>query len=160
MSVAGLPARLVEARPGSFAVPAAIAAFIACVSVTLLFIGAESPYTHSNLLAGYDARYTRTDQIVVGSPVPYPGIGVEVPAGDPVTAGERLFVAAGCVTCHGLGGHGGIVGPAITHNDVQTLTQRIRTGAGGMPRFSDAITDEDIADISAYLRSVAAPGQK
>jgi cytochrome c553 len=156
VSATGLRSRLGEMpAPGSVVIPAAIAAFVACVSLTLLFVGAESPYTHSNLLPGYDARYTRTEQVVVGPAVPYSGIGGDVPAGDPVRAGERLFVTDGCVTCHSLGGRGGVVGPAIAHNDVQTLTQRIRTGGGGMPRFSDAITDEQIAEISAYLRSVA-----
>lgn len=155
MSASGLRPRYERIPRGSLVVPVSIAVFIACLSFTLLFIGAESPYTHSNLLPGYDAKYTRTDQIVVGASVPYAGIGGDVPAGDAVTRGERLFVTDGCVTCHGLGGRGGVVGPTIVHNDVQTLTQRIRTGPEGMPRFSEAITDDEIAAISAYLRSVA-----
>lgn len=159
MSARSLRARYTERIPrGSFIVPVAVALFVASLSLTLLFIGAESPYTHSNLLAGYDSRYTRTDQVVVGSPVPYTGIGGAIPAGDPVTVGERLFVTDGCVTCHGIGGRGGIVGPTIVHDDVQTLTQRIRTGPEGMPRFADTITDDEIAEISAYLRSVAPLG--
>ncbi len=161
MSASTLRSRYGERVPrGSFVLLTSIALFVACLSFTLLFVGAESPYTHSNLLAGYDARYTRTDQIVVGPSVPYAGIGGEVPADDQVTVGERLFVTAGCVTCHGLGGRGGVVGPTIEHNDVRTLTQRIRNGPEGMPRFSDAITDDEIAAISAYLRSVAPPGAR
>ncbi len=156
MSASSLLTRYAGRIPrGSFVLPASIALFVAGLSLTLLFIGAESPYTHSNLLAGYDARYTRTDQIVVGPAVPYAGIGGDVPAGDRLTVGERLFVSTGCVTCHGTGGHGGIVGPTIVHNDVQTLTQRIRTGPEGMPRFADTVTEDEIASISAYLRSVA-----
>lgn len=156
MSASSLRSRHVERIPrGSFVLPAAIALFVTFLSLTLLFIGAESPYTHSNLLPRYDAKYTRTDQIVVGPSVPYAGIGGDVPAGDPVTVGERLFVTDGCVTCHGIGGRGGVVGPTIEHNDVQTLTQRIRTGPDGMPLFSEAITADQISAISAYLRSVA-----
>lgn len=138
-------------------VPRVLAAFVAAVSLTLLTVGAMSPYTHSNLVPGYDRSYTRTDQIVVGAPVPYDGLGRGTVTGDGIATGERLFVSQGCVTCHGLGGHGGVVGPAIEHNDAQTLRQRTSTGPRGMPRFSDALTDDEIAAISAYLRSVPAP---
>jgi mono/diheme cytochrome c family protein len=146
-----------DAPRASLIVPRSLAVFVAGLSLTLLAIGAMSPYTHSNLVPGYDRAYTRTDQILVGAPVPFGGIGGTITAGDEVTIGERLFVAEGCVTCHGIGGRGGVVGPAIEHNDAQTLRQRTRMGPEGMPRFSDALTDDEIAAISAYLRSVAAP---
>lgn len=153
MKISSAIALTPDAPRASLIVPRSLAVFVAGLSLTLLAIGAMSPYTHSNLVPGYDRGYTRTDQIVVGPSVPYGGVGGTIPAGDRAAAGERLFVAEGCVTCHGIGGRGGIVGPAIEHNDAQTLRQRTRTGPEGMPRFSDALTDDEIAAISAYLQS-------
>lgn len=143
-----------DAPRASLIVPRSLAVFVAGLSLTLLAIGATSPYTHSNLLPGYDRGYTRTDQIVVGASLPYGGVGGAIPAGDAIATGERLFVAEGCVTCHGLAGRGGVVGPTIEHNDATTLRQRTRVGSPGMPRFSEALTDDQIAAISAYLQSV------
>ncbi|MDE3111652.1 MAG: c-type cytochrome [Chloroflexota bacterium] len=142
----------------SYVVPRAIAAFVLVVSLTLLIAGATGPYTHSNLDLSYDSAYTRTDQVVVGAPVPYGGVGGAVPASaDQVATGERLFVTEGCVTCHGLEGQGGVVGPAIAGVSAAAISDRVHKGPEGMPRFAETLTDADIAAISAYLRSVPAP---
>jgi mono/diheme cytochrome c family protein len=127
------------------------------VALTLLTIGARSPYTHSNLSAGYDQRYDRTAQIVVGDSTEFGGVSPSTASasGDATTRGASLYVTAGCVTCHALEGRGGPVGPAIAGIDAETLTQRVREGPAGMPRFSaSGLTNEEIADITAYLESV------
>ena len=126
---------------------------------TLLFIGATSPYTHANLVAAYDDSYTRTQQIVVGPAQPFTGISRPVVAGgDPVRRGEVLFVTEGCVGCHGIGGQGGAVAKANAGVDAQLLVQRVREGtATGMPPYSQtALTDDDLALILTYLRSLPA----
>ncbi len=143
----------------SYIVPRAIGAFVLVVSLTLLIAGAAGPYTHSNLDPTYDGSYTRTEQVVVGAAVPYGGVGDAggtLPA-DPVQRGARLFVTEGCATCHGLRGQGGVVGPQIAGVGASTIADRVRNGVAGMPRFAASLTDNDIAAIGAYLRSVAAP---
>lgn len=84
-------------------------------------------------------------------------------ADDP--AGAKLF-ATDCAACHGAGGKGGAA-PAIgseeflnAHDDA-AITKTTAEGvmAKGMPAWSKAkggtLTDSQIADIVAYLRSLA-----
>ena len=129
------------------------------LAATLLFIGATSPYTHSNLNAAYDDGYTRTQQILVGPPEPFTGISRPVvTGGDPVRRGEVLFVTEGCVGCHGIGAQGGAVAKANAGVDAQLLVQRVREGTTtGMPPYSKtALSDDDLALILTYLRSLPA----
>lgn len=134
---------------------AIIAGVLLLVALTLLGIGANSPYTHANLNPGYDDRYTRTDQIVVGAPVAFDGLSAPIASGDPVQRGESLFVTEGCVGCHALGAQGGAVAKPIAGVDAQLLAQRVRDGKSGMPKFSTTgLTDQQLADIATYLKSL------
>jgi len=132
-----------------------IAGVLLLVALTLLGIGANSPYTHANLNPGYDDRYVRTDQIVVGPPVAFDGLSVAIASGDPVQRGASLFITEGCVGCHALGAQGGAVAKPVAGADSQLLTQRVRGGTAGMPKFSTTgLTDEQLTDIAAYLKSL------
>ena len=137
---------------------AAIGLLLLLVALTLLGIGANSPYTHANLNAGYDERYDRTEQIVVGPPTEFGGLSRPVAGeADPLTRGAALFVTTGCVGCHALGALGGAVAKPIAGVDQKLLAQKVRQGTAGMPQFSAAgLTDEQVADIGAYLRSLPA----
>jgi len=127
------------------------------VAVTILSIGANSPYTHANLSAAYDPRYDRTEQIVVGAPGEFRGLSRDVSTGsDPVARGATLYVTAGCVGCHALEGRGSAVAKAIAGVDAKLLATKVRDGTAGMPPFSPAgLTDQQVADITAFLRSLA-----
>jgi mono/diheme cytochrome c family protein len=135
-----------------------VALVVLSLAGTLLFIGASSPYTHANLNAAYDEGYTRTAQIVVGPAQPFMGLSHGAPAaGDAVARGARLFVTEGCVGCHALAGQGGAVAKAIAGADVALIAQRVRQGTPGMPPFAmDGLTDDQLADIATYLRSLPA----
>lgn len=129
------------------------------LALVILMIGARSPYTHANLAAGYDPRYDRTSQILVGAEADLAGHGTNVaPAGaDARARGASLYVTQGCAGCHALEGRGGIVGPKIAGVDPELLAERVRQGPVGMPRFSTvSLTAEEVADIVAYLRSLPA----
>ncbi len=129
-------------------------------ALTILMIGARSPYTHANLSTGYDPRYGRTDQILVGTPTGFGGVSPSTanPADPPEVRGASLYVTAGCVTCHGLEGRGAPVGPAIAGTQLKTLSQKVRQGPSGMPKFStDTLTDAQVADIAAYLATLVKP---
>jgi mono/diheme cytochrome c family protein len=74
--------------------------------------------------------------------------------------GKRLFVRDGCYECHGYSGQGGVAGarlapPVLT---AQAIAKYIRRPAGAMPAFSDkVVSDQDVADIYAYLKTIPAP---
>jgi cytochrome c553 len=79
--------------------------------------------------------------------------------GDPV-AGKQVFLSvAACGGCHTLAdaGSSGNVGPNLddampTYDKV--LTQ-VTNGGGAMPPFKDSLTQQQIADVAAYVSSVA-----
>ena len=130
---------------------------VAFLALVILMIGARSQYTHANLATGYDPRYDRTSQILVGAEADLAGHGTNVaPAGaDARARGASLYVTRGCAGCHALEGRGGPVGPSLAGVDPEIVPQRVREGPVGMPRFSaTGLTDAEIADIVAYLRSL------
>jgi mono/diheme cytochrome c family protein len=70
--------------------------------------------------------------------------------------GKSEFLQHGCWQCHGYEGQGG-VGPKLAPNPIpfDTLSNFVRTTNRQMPPFSKQIlSDEDLADIYAYLQSV------
>lgn len=144
-----------------FALPIVAAIVVASLSALLLAIGARSPYTHANLAPGFDARYTRTSQALVGPAEPYHGgHAVSLPAilaADQEARGRVLLVAKGCAACHGLEGRGNAVGPAIAGFGVDDLREKAWKGPGGMPTYSAIdLSDEDLEAIAAYLHTISA----
>ncbi len=137
--------------------PSFIGAAVLLIALTLLIIGARSPYTHVNLDEGFDPTYTRTDQTLVGDPIPFVGAGLAAPrASDPVERGEQLFVTQGCASCHGLDGRGAIIGPPIAGTKADKLRAKMLAGPKGMPAYApNAATDEDLAAMAAYLDAMS-----
>lgn len=74
--------------------------------------------------------------------------------------GEALYRQTGCYQCHANEGQGGAQGPRIGP-DPMTLarfTWYIRNPSGSMPPYTDAVmTDQDVADIHAFLESRPQP---
>ena len=71
--------------------------------------------------------------------------------------GKAAFLAHGCWQCHGYQGQGGIAGARLAPNPIpfETLSNFVRTTNRAMPPFSkDILSDEDLADIYAYLESI------
>jgi mono/diheme cytochrome c family protein len=135
--------------------PTLIGAGVLVLAVSLLVIVARSPYTHANLNQGLDPGYTRTEQMLVGTPVPYMGNSLAVaPATDPVDRGKQLFIVDGCAGCHGLDGRGGIIGPSIVGVKAEKIRSKTNVGPKGMLPFAPGvITDQDLAAIAAFLSS-------
>lgn len=128
-------------------------------ALVILMVGARSPYTHANLAAGYDPRYERTEQILVGAQADLAGLSRGAgPAGaDALVRGASLYVRQGCASCHALEGRGGVIGPKVAGADEEVIAKRVRQGTAGMPWFSTTgLTDAELADITAYLRSLGA----
>src|SRR5215470_13600420 len=81
------------------------------------------------------------------------------PAGN-VENGKKLFVKHDCYWCHGTAGQGGSAGARIggTALSLQGVMRYVRQPAGAMPAFTDKVlTDQELTDIYAYLKSVQAP---
>jgi cytochrome c6 len=79
--------------------------------------------------------------------------------GDPA-AGKVVFTGAGtCGQCHTLAdaGTSGTVGPNLddAKPSFDLVVDRVTNGAGVMPPFKDTLTEKQIADVAAYVSSVA-----
>ena len=76
--------------------------------------------------------------------------------GDP-TAGAKIFASAGCIGCHTLAAaHAtGTVGPNLDtvtpKPDYRLVTARVTLGKGVMPSFKGQLTDQQIADVAAFV---------
>ena len=73
--------------------------------------------------------------------------------GDPA-AGKAIFVA-NCGACHTLSdaGTGGTVGPNLDDSQpsLELVLDRVTNGQGGMPSFRGTLTEQQIADVAAYV---------
>ena len=81
------------------------------------------------------------------------------PKGDPV-AGKAIFLgASGCTGCHTLAdaGSSGTVGPNLddAKPSFDLAFDRVTNGQGAMPSFKTSLTDQQRADVAAYVSSVA-----
>jgi mono/diheme cytochrome c family protein len=80
--------------------------------------------------------------------------------GDPV-AGKAVFTgSSGCINCHTLADAGatGNVGPNLDQSkpSADLVVDRVTNGSpAGMPSFKGSLTDQQIADVAAYVSSVA-----
>jgi ubiquinol-cytochrome c reductase cytochrome c subunit len=71
--------------------------------------------------------------------------------------GKSAFLQHGCWQCHGYQGQGGITGPKLAPNPIpfETLSNFVRTTSRAMPPYREEIlSDDDLADIYAYLQSM------
>ncbi len=79
--------------------------------------------------------------------------------GDPVAGKEVFLGASSCGTCHTLAdaGASGTVGPNLddAQPSADLVVDRVTNGQGGMPSFSSSLSEQQIADVAAYVSSVA-----
>jgi len=72
--------------------------------------------------------------------------------------GKVAYVNYGCWECHGFVGQGGASGPKIAPNPMplDALSAFLRHTNGAMPPYQEAVlSNEDLADIHAYLQSIS-----
>jgi len=79
-------------------------------------------------------------------------------AGDSVR-GEMLYESTGCYECHGFVGQGGAPGPAIAPPMAfEPFVFQLRQPRQVMIPYSETVlSDQDAADIYAYLSSLPPP---
>ena len=120
---------------------------VICVALSVLFLGA------SVNVAGHLARASDGSPQGAGKNSSS-GIASRHPAGD-TSRGEELY-SASCVVCHGPRATGGI-GPRLAGNPVlsneQVFWKTVSEGRHVMPPLKDALTEQQIADIQAWLKT-------
>ena len=77
-------------------------------------------------------------------------------SGGDATAGEEVWTFAGCGACHTLaaaGSEGQLRGPNLDdlQPDFDTVVRQVTNGGGGMPAFSERLTEDQIQDVAAYV---------
>jgi mono/diheme cytochrome c family protein len=82
------------------------------------------------------------------------------PAEGDAAAGKEVFLgSAACGGCHTLAdaGTSGTVGPNLDDSQpsFDLVVDRVTNGQGGMPSFSSTLSEQQIADVAAYVSSVA-----
>jgi mono/diheme cytochrome c family protein len=81
------------------------------------------------------------------------------PAGN-AENGKRIFIKDGCYGCHGYDGHGG-TGAKLAPRPIAAaafIAYVRHPSPSGMPIFtSKVISDADLMDIWAYLKSIPEP---
>jgi mono/diheme cytochrome c family protein len=105
-----------------------------------------------------EATTTPLPSTVIGTVPAATTAAVTVPAqyqnGDAV-AGKKVFLSAGCTACHTLkdAGSTGTVGPNLDEvkPPLSLAVERVTKGAGAMPSFKGQLTDQQIADVTAYV---------
>lgn len=79
--------------------------------------------------------------------------------GGDVAAGKTIFTSTGCGTCHALAdaGTSGAIGPDLdgAKPTVELVIDRVTHGSGAMPPFASSLSETEIADVAAYVSSVA-----
>jgi len=79
------------------------------------------------------------------------------PQSEAVKAGAVLFGKSGCTYCHGPAGAGTERAPSLRgvssrRNDEQ-IRRQIHDGGQMMPPFGEALTEDEIAQLSAFLQA-------
>ena len=76
------------------------------------------------------------------------------PAGN-AEAGADIYAAQGCGGCHTFqaAGSTGTIGPNLDQSSatMEQARAQIANGGGGMPAFKDKISEQEIADVAAYV---------
>jgi ubiquinol-cytochrome c reductase cytochrome c subunit len=104
--------------------------------------------------------------VVAATPLPVASQTPPQPPAAPASAasagnaenGKRLYMTQTCYYCHGTVGQGaGRVGARIgpPSRALAGFIRYVRRPSGAMPAITDQVSDQDLTDIYAYLRTIA-----
>jgi ubiquinol-cytochrome c reductase cytochrome c subunit len=77
-----------------------------------------------------------------------------------IEKGKAAYVQHGCWQCHGFQAQGSVAGPKLAPDPIpaEAFTAFVRSSNRAMPPYQEAVlSDEDLADIYAYLQSIPKP---
>jgi ubiquinol-cytochrome c reductase cytochrome c subunit len=92
---------------------------------------------------------------VVAAQAPAPA----APKGD-AAKGKKLFNDIGCYQCHGYEAQGGGAGPRLAPRPLpfDAFSKYVRKPTADMPPYTaKVVTDQDLADIYAFLATIPQP---
>jgi mono/diheme cytochrome c family protein len=119
-----------------------------CVAVSVLLLGVSGNMGGHLTLAGDGGPQSADKNISSGTTSVHP-------AGD-FKRGEELYNAS-CVVCHGARAAGGI-GPRLAGNPIlsneQAFWKIVYEGQHVMPPLKGTLTEQQIADIQAWLKTL------
>jgi Cytochrome C oxidase, cbb3-type, subunit III len=134
-------------------VPYLMVGFVAFTAVGMFYVILTQPTLHANLAP--NEPFDRVLTAYVGEEYDYTGLGSHDVRRRGDLSGEVLYTQAGCVSCHGIGGGGAIVGGELTASamsDTEEVIEAVRRGPKGMPVYGEhALSDEEIDRIIEYL---------
>ncbi len=81
------------------------------------------------------------------------------PAAADAPSGEYLYIARGCLGCHGASGEGG-VGPTLARTGLpfEAFLDQVRTPRGFMPAFpAEVVSESELRTIYGYVSDLAGP---
>lgn len=110
-------------------------------------LAAQAPSTTRNRQAPQDTRATPS------TTAPAKG---DAPSGDAAN-GHKIFVRYGCYECHNYAANGGPAGARLAPNPIPyaQFSRYVRKPSGEMPPYTaKVVTDQELADIYAFLRSI------
>jgi ubiquinol-cytochrome c reductase cytochrome c subunit len=87
-------------------------------------------------------------------------IGQGAAFGASAEKGKTAYMQFGCWGCHGTVGQGGVTGPKLAPDPLpaEAFTAFVRTTNRALPPYREAVlSNEDLADIYAYLQSLPKP---
>lgn len=142
-------------KKGSRALPYLMVGFVAFTALGMFYVVLTQPTMHANLAP--NEPFDRAVTAYVGEEHEYTGLGLHGRRSD--LSGEALYVQAGCVSCHGIDGSGGVVGGELsvsTMSDTDEVIEAIRRGPKGMPVYSEhVLSDDEIDRIIDLLTSAS-----
>jgi cytochrome c6 len=123
------------------------ALFASQIGAVLWVTGTQEVESEVAVVAGAGSGETETTE------------GTAEPAAGDAAAGKKVFATAGCASCHTLADAKatGSVGPNL--DDLKPTAAQVLAivpkGSGVMPAFEDTLSAADIANVAAYVSSVA-----
>ena len=115
-------------RTSHFSIPLAVLGLVALCSVAIANVSAQSQK-------------------------PAPQVGAAL-AGN-VESGRKAFVQHGCFSCHGFSGEGG-PGARLAQSLIPfpAFVQYVRRPKRTMPTYGTQVSDQELADIYAFLKTI------
>jgi cytochrome c553 len=114
----------------------------------------ETTETETTETETTETETTETDDTETETTVTTPAI-----EGDPAAGKEIFLGSSACGGCHTLADAGttGAVGPNLDESqpDFELALDRVTNGQGGMPSFSGSLSEQQLADVAAYVSSAA-----
>lgn len=140
---------MTKAQFARWGAPVTYVSAVIIIGLTLITILVRAPDTRSNYQHAPEG-YTRTALATIGEDAEFQGLTPTLGS-----TPREVYIGAGCASCHGLSGEGGVVGPAIWKKNAEDMLEGLREGEPGMPFFSEhRLSDEQITALAQYLNAL------